>query len=386
MNGILQEKHGKYYVVLDYKTADGTRKRKWVNTGLAVAGNNIRAAKKRLTEILVEYQNLEQYIQNPNSFTEYAKDWLERELEYIDKATWNGYRLIVERHILPYFEPLGYNLTDITPDILQTYYNFKLECGRLNGSGGLSAKTVIQHHAVIHQVLKSALNSMLVPYNAADRVRLPKKQKFEAGYYTSEQIDRLLDCCKEEPLRTIIYFTAFYGLRRSEVIGLKWSAVNLEHGNITICHTVVRVGQLVEKDKTKNESSHRTYPITPAIRECLEMLRMRDAKNKRLFGREYDDNDYLFKWDDGHPVSPDYVSAKFRRILEENNLPIIRFHDLRHSCASILINMGSSLKDVQEWLGHADITMTGNVYGHLFNERKVTLAAQLESHLGAATE
>ena len=113
---------------------------------------------------------------------------------------------------------------------------------------------------------------------------------------------------------------------------------------------------------------------------------MRDAKNKRLFGREYDDNDYLFKWDDGHPVSPDYVSAKFRRILEENNLPIIRFHDLRHSCASILINMGSSLKDVQEWLGHADITMTGNVYGHLFNERKVTLAAQLESHLGAAAE
>ncbi len=383
MNGILQTKGGKYYAVLDYTCPDGSRKRKWVSTGFTVAGNNARAAKRALADIISEYEEKEAYLQGDCLFLDYLADWLRKEKELIDISTWSSYRLIVESHVTPYFKPFNYTLTELTPQIIQRYYDTKKESGRLDGKGGLSAKTVIQHHAVIHQTLKQALNELRIPYNPADRVRLPKKERFEGGFYTSEQIDRLLECCDEEPMRSIIMMTAFYGLRRSEVLGLKWSAVNYERQTIRICHTVVRIGEIIQKDKTKNQTSRRDYPITPNILDCLRQLKAREDANRRFFGAEYQESDYIFKWDDGRPISPDYVSSKFSKILRQNNLPKIRFHDLRHSCASILIDMGFSLKDIQEWLGHADITMTGNVYGHLFNDRKVALANQLADKMSA---
>lgn len=384
MNGILQTKNGKYYVVLDYRDSDGKRKRKWVSTGIPVAGNNVRAAKKALTETMSKYESLETCLKNDCLFTDYLADWLEKERNLIDIATWNSYKKVTERHIIPYFQPFGYTLTELNPQILQRYYDLKKESGRLDGKGGLSAKTVIQHHVVIHQTLKCALNELRIPYNPADRVRLPKKERFVGGFYTSEQIENLLACCSEEPLKSIIMFTAFFGLRRSEVIGLKWSAVDYERQTITICHTVVRIGEVIKKDKTKNETSRRSYPLTPKIIECLKMLEKRENENRRFFGREFDDNDYIFKREDGCLVTPDYVSRKFAKLIKDNNLPKIRFHDLRHSCASILIDMGFSLKDIQEWLGHADITMTGNVYGHLFKDRKKSLADQLEEKMSHA--
>ena len=110
-------------------------------------------------------------------------------------------------------------------------------------------------------------------------------------------------------------------------------------------------------------------------------LKKSKAANMKLFGKEYTVNDYILKWDDGRPFSPDCVSQKFRDLLDEHNLPRIRFHELRHSCASFLINMGFSLKDVQEWLGHADIKMTANIYSHIDVSRKKSMADMLSSHL-----
>lgn len=148
-----------------------------------------------------------------------------------------------------------------------------------------------------------------------------------------------------------------------------------------IKHTVCKVTKVVEKNKTKNATSHRTFPLTEDAVKIFIAAKQDEERNRRALGREYIENNYVFKWQDGRPYSPDYISHRFNSLLKKHNLPHIRFHELRHSCASILITLGFSLKDVQEWLGHADIKMTANIYAHLDVTRKNKVAASLTSNL-----
>ena len=151
---------------------------------------------------------------------------------------------------------------------------------------------------------------------------------------------------------------------------------------MTIRHTVSKVTEVVAKDKTKNASSRRTFPLTPETLEIFRAAKCQEEQNRIAFGREYQENRYVFKWPDGHTYSPDYVSHRFNDLLKKHNLPHIRFHELRHSCASMLIAMGWTLKDVQEWLGHSDIQMTANIYSHLDVGRKACIAAALTEKFG----
>ena len=193
----------------------------------------------------------------------------------------------------------------------------------------------------------------------------------------------LLEVTKNERLYPLIYITSIYGLRRSEVLGLKWDSVNYETQTLSICHTVAKVTKVVEKDKTKNASSFRSFPLTADAAEMFRHLKKQEDLNRKLFGKEYHNNDYIFKWEDGKPYSPDYVSRAFGKLLKKYNLPHIRFHELRHSCASLLLSQGFGLKDVQEWLGHSDIKMTANIYGHLDTKRKQGIAANMSNLLPA---
>ena len=144
-------------------------------------------------------------------------------------------------------------------------------------------------------------------------------------------------------------------------------------------HTVVKVNSVVRKNSTKNNSSRRAYPITEDIRKILELLKKQQEKNRTVFGDTYVSSDYVLTWEDGRPYSPDYISHAFKRFLEQNELPPIRFHELRHSCASIMLTNGCNLKDVQAWLGHSDIKMTANIYGHLDMDRKQEVASSMNN-------
>ncbi len=180
--------------------------------------------------------------------------------------------------------------------------------------------------------------------------------------------------------------TALYGLRRSELLGLKWDSVNFEAGTLTIKHTVSHGTRTVEKDKTKNRSSYRSFPLTDESKQIILDAKQQEQANRKLFGKAYIENNYIFKWDDGHTYAPTYISHKFNKLLKKHNLPHIRFHELRHSCASNLIALGFTLKDVQEWLGHADINLTANVYSHLDASRKTSIAEAMNNSLNAKTD
>lgn len=377
MKGCLQIKNGFYYIVLSY-TENGQRKRPWIATGLSAKGNK-RKAEQMLAQAIHEHE-LKQNIRCYDVlFSEYIKHWLSICQRKVDAVTFQGYELLAQNQIIPYFAELNIKLQEVTTPILQKYIDTKAASGRIDGKGGLSARSLQLHKNIINQTLNEAVRNNLLPANPCQFLILPKVERHTANFYTEKQLNAMFKKLENDELYPLLRITALYGLRRSEVLGLQWDSLDFEHKTITIQHTVSKVTEVVHKDKTKNASSFRTFPLTTEAEHIFKELQKLEKENKYLFGSAYQQNDYIFKWSDGHTYHPDYITKKFASLLKKHNLPHIRFHELRHSCASLLINNGFNLKDVQEWLGHSDIKMTANIYGHLDITRKMNMANQLSS-------
>ncbi len=383
MTGSLQIKGGKYYAVLNIKE-NGKRKQKWIDSQLTVKGNKTRA-EKFLREQLRLYEQKEGLMQADMLFSEYARHWLSVQQRKIDIITYQGYEKLLQIHIVPYFEARKIALSDVTGRVFQEYCDEKVTKGRKDGSGGLAVTSVRKHRAILHQICKLAVKECHLINNPCDIVELPPAKRHEPNFYTKEQAEALLVAAKGTVLYTALLIAIFYGLRRSELCGLKWDSINFETEMMTIRHTVVKAQTLVEKDRTKTESSYRTYPLNEKVKELLLGIKTSQERNRKLLGDGYHGSDYVLTWEDGRTISPDYISHAFRKLLKKHRLPLIRFHDLRHSCASILLSDGATLKDVQEWLGHADIQMTANVYGHLDMSRKHALAQSMTGLLPSAS-
>ena len=350
----------------------------WVSTGLSVTGNEGKA-RQLMLDMLCEKP--EQAAPPDMLFSDAVRRWLEDVRHRVDEVTYQGYEVQAQAHILPYFDDLQIRLCDIDGETLQTYINVKAKFGRSDGHDGLSAVSLRQHKNVLNQTLKLAQRDGLIQTNPADLVVMPHAAQFTGTFYTEAEMRDLLTAVKNERLYPIIYVTALYGLRRSEVLGLKWDSINFAMQTLTIRHTVARVTKVVEKNKTKNASSFRSFPLTDDAVRLFKILLQQEQYYRNHYGKDYIDNDYVFTWEDGHPYSPDYVSHTFHKLLKKYDLPHIRFHDLRHTCASMLLSEGYGLKDVQEWLGHSDIKMTANIYGHLDIRRKRSIANGLEQAL-----
>lgn len=379
MTGSLQIKNGKYYAVIN-TYVNGKRKPKWICSGLSVKGNKTKA-EKFLREQIAIFEKQSNLISCDTLLSDYIKHWLDSCRAFVDEVTYNGYVEIIEAHILPYFDKLKIKLSDVNYQILQRYFDEKAVNGRIDGKGGLSANSLKRHKNVLSQTLDLAIKEGYIQSNFTKLCELPKVERREPTFYTKEQVAALLKVLKDEDIFPAILLTVYLGLRRSELCGLQWDSIDFENCILTIKHTVVSYGGRIEKDKTKNQSSRRSYPMSYEIRYLLLEIKSKQEENKALFGKGYYKSDYVFTWDDGRPISPDYISHKFGKLLKKYNLPHIRFHDLRHTCASLLISNGGTLKDAQEWLGHASITMTANVYGHLDIERKQTLSEKMQSLL-----
>ena len=387
MTGSLQIKNNKYYLVLNLYR-NGKRKVKWINTDLPVKGNKTKA-QKLLRETLKQYEEEQQHWQElENSpalmpFTDAIKKWYAyktADIECpIDPITQQGYEIMMRVQIFPYFTEKGYRLCDINKQNLQAFINEKATKGKLDGSGGLSGVTLRKIKSIINMTLTYYEAEGIIDKNPCRFLRLPPKERHEASFYSMAQIEELLAKAKEhnEPLYPMIRVTALYGLRRSEALGLCWDCVNFENETFTIRRTVTKVSKVVAKDKTKNITSRRSFPMTAEIKELFLSLKAQQKKDKKFYGNTYCDNNYVFRWEDGKPFAPDYVTRKFRKLLKEYGMPHIRFHELRHSAASNLLSMGFTLKDVQEWLGHSDIKTTANIYGHLDAKRKISMANAL---------
>lgn len=377
MTGSLQIKGNTYYAVLNM-TIDGKRKQKWVNTGLSAKCSK-KEREKKLREILTQYEERKVSINCDILFADYIKEWLKVAQMKVDEVTYEHYVYDSNLHIIPYFEKLGIKLVDVNREVLQQYFNEKFKSGRVDGNGGLSPKTLRHFKNVINQTLGFALKNELIVQNPCQFVELPKVQRYDYKFYNLDEINALFDAIKDERLYSLYLITSMYGLRKSEALGIKWDSIDLEAKRLTIKHTVVKSKKIIEKDKTKNQSSYRSFPLTDEI--CNLFIRMKNDEiaNKKLFGKGYNKNEYVFKWEDGTPYRPDYITSKHRKILKKYGFRHIRFHELRHSCATLLNAQGFTIKDIQEWLGHSDIQTTANTYAHLDIKRKESISQTLSN-------
>ena len=375
MTGSLQIKKGYYYAVLNIADKEGRVHQKWIASGLPIK-NNKRRAEEFLRKAISDSEKQHTLFTEKIMFTDYLQEWLAAMKPAVRENTYKYYCLVVNHHITPYFKPLRLSLDKVEPRHIQGYYNMLLE-------KGLSANTVLKHHSNIHKALKYACALQLIAYNPSDNVMLPKKTRYIASYYNVEQLNELLRVVQGDTLETVIRLTALYGFRRSEVCGLKWSAVDFHQKTLTVRRAAVMVGTKLEcVDKTKTASSYRTLPLTAEMMQYLRTLKARQEDAQKLIGMSCEEDGYVCCWPDGSPLKPEYVSRRVDKLLRENGLPKIRFHDLRHSAASLLLELGFSLKDIQEWLGHSDIATTANIYSHLQYKAKVEMAEKAGSILG----
>ncbi len=204
-----------------------------------------------------------------------------------------------------------------------------------------------------------------------------------------DNVENLFDVVRGDPVEFPVLMAAFYGLRRSEIMGLKWSAIDLEGNTLTVGHMVVQYRldgkQVIEgKDRAKNKSSCRTMPLVPQYRDLLLRMRERQASCRALCGNCYQESEYIYVNDLGVPYRPNFVTDHFKRVLRNKGLRAIRFHDLRHTCASLLLKNHMDIKDTQAWLGHSHYSTTANIYAHLDDTSKRIPATKMNQafHIG----
>ena len=386
--GHLQEKNGMFYVVLNYRDENGKRKTPWISTNLPVKGNKKRAENfmmdVRRNFVPPNVQRIEEREAMQKGdilFTDFLLKWLRVAKSTVKLTTYASYEMMATRIIIPYFETLNIKLKELTTEDIQEFYSAQLE--------RVSANTVIHYHAVIHRALKYAVKIKTIQSNPAVNVERPRKEKFIGGFYDKKEINTLFDIIQGHPLEVAIKLAAFYGLRREEIIGLKWTAIDFENNTLTIQHTVTECnldGKHIEvaSDTAKTDSSLRTMPLVTNFREMLLAKKEKQEHYRKLCGRSYCKEylDYIFVNEMGERWKPRYLSDGFKRILEQNGLRRIRFHDLRHTCASLLLANNVPMKKIQEWLGHSDFSTTANIYAHLDYQSKISSAEAMLTGLG----
>lgn len=382
--GHLQIKNDNYYMVLNYTDANGKRRQPWIPTGLPAKGNKRRAEKllldtrKSFVPPVVSKENED--ISSDMLFADYMELWLEIIRSSVEKTTFSSYTQMVKGKIAPYFRNTGLTLDGIQAKHIQSFYLHELKT--------VSPGTVIHYHANIHKALKYAVKMDLIPFNPADKVERPKKQRYIADYYRQEELERLLEASKDHPYSLLIQMTAFYGLRRGEVVGLKWDAIDFEQGTISVKRTVTSTiidgkYQEFEQQSAKTKSSLRTLPLIGSFREYFMQVKEAQELNKQVCGNcyNYEYDGFVFVDELGERMRVEYLTNAFPKFLESHGLRRMRFHDLRHSCASLLLANGVPLKHIQEWLGHSDFTTTANIYAHLDYKSKITSAQAMETGL-----
>lgn len=383
----LREKHDYYYIIISYYE-DGKRKQIWEATGLKVRGN-----KRKAEQILADYQKRysveekrligENESADGNSikipapsvtdvlFGQYLQDWCEAQRGIIEESTYCNYKRQINRAIAPYFNQRRITLQTITAQDINEFYKAQIK--------KVSVGTVKHYHSNIRKALQDAYEEDKIICNPADKVKLPQGDPFIGDYYNKNELQKLLSSVQGTQIEFPVYMAVYYGLRRSEISGLQWSAVDFNYKTITIRRTIVGCVvdgkyKCIEKERTKTKKSLRTLPLMPVIEDMLLRMKAKQEKEREFFGNSYKDTKYIYVHEDGEYYNPNYITCAFVKHLKTHRLRHIRFHDLRHSCATLMRHEGIKMEDIQKWLGHSQLATTEKIYAHFEEEQHIASA------------
>ena len=373
MTADLYKKNNKFHVMLSWYQGK-ERKQKSVSTGISAQGNNKRKAEAERKRILEEWESTVTMNHSETLFSEYLKEWLEERKHAIAETTYHSYKNTIENIICPYFAERKITLSELKPYHIQHFYKSRLD-------SGVTGNTIHHYQANIHKALKDAVRSERVHDNPAAKVALPKVERFHGDYYSSGELKKLVDAVMGTRLETAVLLAAWFGLRRGEAAGVRWEAINFDTKTLSVLGTITNKGDLTPSENEvfrptgKTSTSIRSFPLSDNQVKYFRALRKTQKENRILCGDSYDTRYLDFVCVDamGERLQLSYISRVFSNTIKKLGLRKIRFHDLRHTNITLLLESGATIKELQEWAGHANFSTTADIYAHVQSKSKVKL-------------
>lgn len=383
----VQSKKGRLYAVMQVKK-DGTTKPVWRALGLSEGANKTKV-NKAFREVVAQYEQefweeQERGGRPPADIPvyDYLVSYLKRVEPELQKNTIVSYRSMTNGKIRRYFQRRPQlTVGNLKPQDIQDFYQSLF-------ADGVVANTVIHYHALLRRAFQQAFKEERIDANPFDRVGRPKKNKFHGENYTQEELLTLLHLARGDVIYPAILLAGAMGLRRSEALGVRWSRIDWEKRTVLLDTKIVEYRDNGKKkvepvEEMKNKSSRRTLPLPDPVVEMLQVQKEHREVYRKMFQGSYNAQylDYVCVNQLGELLRPSYVTDHFRELLEKYGLRHIRFHDLRHTFASLLINQDVPLINVSNFLGHSDLSTTANIYAHLDKASKQASAAVISDIL-----
>lgn len=383
----VQSKKGRLYAVMQVKK-DGTTKPVWRALGLSEGANKTKV-NKAFREVVAQYEQefweeQERGGRPPADIPvyDYLVSYLKRVEPELQKNTIVSYRSMTNGKIRRYFQRRPQlTVGNLKPQDIQDFYQTLF-------ADGVVANTVIHYHALLRRAFQQAFKEERIDANPFDRVGRPKKNKFHGENYTQEELLTLLHLARGDVIYPAILLAGAMGLRRSEALGVRWSRIDWEKRTVLLDTKIVEYRENGKKkvepvEEMKNKSSRRTLPLPDPVVEMLQVQKEHREVYRKMFQGSYNAQylDYVCVNQLGELLRPSYVTDHFRELLEKYGLRHIRFHDLRHTFASLLINQDVPLINVSNFLGHSDLSTTANIYAHLDKASKQASAAVISDIL-----
>lgn len=374
MQGSIQKRVGKrgvtWTALVDLPRDPVTGKRRQKR----ISAKTKKEAERLLNQAINELQNGSYIEPSTATLAEYLDRWLEAAAPTVKPNTIDRYRRIAERKINPVLGSIP--LSKLSPLAIQDFY-----AGLL--AGGLSPSTVALHHAILHRALDQAVKWRLIPHNPANAVDTPRPNPPEMQTWTAEEARAFLNATAGDKHAALYVLALHTGMRLGEMIGLRWGDIDFERGTLAVRRTVTHGNAGLTIGTPKTAAGKRSIALPAPCLAALRSHRAAQAARRLQLGPAWQDGDYVFDRGDGTFLHPNVVGKAFQRHVERAGLPRIRFHDLRHTAATLMLANGEHPKIVQERLGHSDISMTLNRYSHVSMDMQRDAADRLAALLGS---
>lgn len=365
MRGHIVKRRTRYYAVIYEGTdpATGKGRHRWYP-----AGETRREAEKVLADLVKRHHDGDYRAPDRITLGDYLTErWLPIKRAQLRQSTFNSYKANIANHVVPGIGAIP--LQRLSPEDLDEFYARLLVEGKLNGDGGgLSVKTVRYIHGILRKALADAMRKGSVQRNVADLADPPKLSsapKPQMKVWTAEQLREFLDGIRDHELYPAFYLAANTGMRRGEILGIRWEDIDLQHRRLSVRQTVLNIEYKIVIADVKTPMSRRTVDLEPRTIAVLKQWKLDQLEQRVALGLRPKDDSLVFAKADGTPIHPDSYSQHFQRLVAAATVPRIRPHDLRHTHATILLKAGVPAKVVSERLGHANVAFTMSVYQHV---------------------